>query len=339
MNKKFLIPSILFLLLLLYFLIFETRIEEKEKTKNNLFHYTMADIKKLEIEKNGKIIQLERILNDWLIKKPRELPASKSDIDSYLYEVKDLQKEQIIGENVPDLSLYGLKNPKIVLKIWLSQKKGEQLLTLHLGDQNPDQTGYYAKIENEPQVFLLENVAESTIDKDVFAFREKIIFQVKEEDISKIELSQDKEKYEFTLHGDKWIMNNPIMYSNINQEEVIRSLNSILGMRIKKFFDEDNKVNIADAGLLNPSMRIKLIDKKNKSILLEIGKEIKQDTGLYAKLKENPLIFEIDKTLLDGVIKDFKNFETKKEEEDKKVEEEKLKQKSTKQEENDVKKK
>ena len=324
-NRKIVIFTILFGILLVYFLVFEKRIKKKESKKNNIFQYVIADVKKFTIEKHDETIEVERILNDWIIKKPGGLPGSKIDIDSYLSDIKDLQKIKVIGKNITNIKPFGLNKPKIIYKIWIS----DQLLTLKLGNQNPDHSGHYAKFENQPEVLLLEPVAESTIDKELFYFRNKEIFSMNAEDAKSCLIKVDKKKYHFKYRDEKWIMELPVKFENLQEIDIRNLIGKIIDINIKKSFDNDKKNSIVSTGLISPDKNIKMIDNENKITILNIGKEIKDELQYYAKLDNKSLIFAVDKNIIDDVIQDAQKIEEEKkklDEEKKREEEERRKQ-------------
>ena len=326
-NKKIIIFSILFILLLVYFLIFEKKIEEKEIAKNNLFKYVIADVKKFTIEKSNKIIEVERVLNNWIIKKPAQIPGSKVDIDSYLQDARDLQKDKVIGKNMTNLKPYGRDAPKVIFKVHAA----DELLVLKLGDMNPDQSGYYAKIENQPEVRILETVAESTLDKELFYFRDKDIFKLNIEDIKECSIVDNGKKYLLKIKDDAWVMEMPIKFEGPEPGaiDIKDAAGSILDISIKKFFDLDNRVPDAKTGLGASKRVIKVIDNKNKIIILNIGKEIKDSIQYYARKSNEGMVFAIDKNTYDNVIADLNTIveEKKKLDQEKKKEEEERKKK------------
>ncbi len=323
-NKKLIYLTLFFIILLVYFLIFEKKIQEKESKKNNLFQYVIADVKKFEIQKQSRVIIVERVLNDWIIRKPYQLPASKIDIDAFLSDVCNLQKLEIIGKNLPDLNNFGLENPKLVFKIWL----GQELVIFNLGNQNPDKSGYYAKFSNSPDVFLIEPVCESTIDKEIFYFRDKRIFTLNIEDIKLFTFKDNNRQYTLTKENNEWAMKEPIQYSGAGVEiEIKKILNNVIDISIKKFFDNKQHISISDAGLLSPDKVIKLIDNKNQSIRFNIGKEVSGDSNqYYAKLGNKNLIFSVDKNIIDDLNKDLKKLEDEKIKKDKEKKDEKKKE-------------
>jgi len=326
-NIKPIIFTFLFILLLVYFLVFEKKIEEKDKRKNNIFTYVIADVKKFAVEKKGNLIEVERILNNWRINKPRELPGSKTDIDSYLQDVRDLQKLKTITEEPKDLKIYGLHTPKIIFKVWTTDK----LLVLNIGDQNPDQSAYYAQFEDQSEVFLLELITESTIDKDLYYFRNKEIFTLSVDDVKECLIKSDKKRYVLKKENDIWKMEKPVVFDNPQEIDIKNLIGEIIDINIQKFYDNRKEINLANTSLLSPLKIIKIIDNQNKIYILYIGKEIKDEVEYYAKLHNNKMIFAVDKNIVDNIIDDVgKIEEEKKEKEEAKKENNEKKEKHTK---------
>lgn len=295
----------IFVVLLSYFIIFELPRKEKEEEKKKIFHFVHADVNKFEITKKDSVIALERIGNKWRITKPRKLPASKLDVDAFISDVRDLYIEKIIGKNLPDLSLYGLDQPKLILKLWIGKGKKQQLLTLKVGNQNPDKSGYYSKLENSPEVVLLENFTESVIDKDLFYFRDKDVFKLKQNEIIKFKVAIAGEIYEAERKDNMWNLVKPISKPNLKDEDVNRVLLPVSDLKVKKFYDGDEKVSIALTGLISPDIKIDIIDKSRNQYILYIGKEVKNEGAYYAKREGEDLIFSIDKYIINDLKKDL----------------------------------
>ncbi len=320
-NKKLIIFTFIFALLLVYFLVFEKKIEQKEAGKNNLFKYVIADITEFAIEKTDSVIEVERILNDWKIKKPADLPGSKTDIDSFLQDVRDIQKVRVVGKNMADLKPFGLDAPIVVYKV----RAADQVLTLKLGDKNPDQSGYYAKFENQPELMVIEIGAEAVIDKELLHFRDKEIFRLDAEDIKECRITDNGKKYALE-YEDHWKMKLPIEFDEPEEIDIKEIIGNIADISVKEFFDMNKKVSAVKAGLKSSRRVITLIDNKKKEYILNIGKETEEYSRYYAGLAKKNLIFAVDKYIYDDIISDLdKLVEEKKalDEELKKKEEEK----------------
>ncbi len=313
-----------------YLLFFDNSIEESKKNKNKLFKYTLADVSKFEIQKADSVISLKRDKNDWKIIKPRQLQASKSDVEIYLQDVKDLEIKKKLGTDVPDLKPYGLDAPKFVFKVWLGNNK---LLTLNVGNQNPDKSGYYAKFENRPDLFLLDIIAESTIDKDLMYFRYKDIIDADINKIEKFTISVNNENYIFTKKDNQWNIVSPVEWSDLSDSDSVRFLTTVKDLKVKTYYDDSNKVSVSDAGLLNPQVKIVLTDTEKHEYSISIGKEVKDKSEYYARKDDEILVFGVDKYTVDNLQKDLTKLKSdieekikkKKEEEKKKAAEEKAK--------------
>ena len=322
-NKKNLYIALgAFVLLLAYVIIFGTeQTSNEKKKKKKLFNYVIADVSKFEIQRPDSVITVEREGNNWFITKPRQLPASSSDVESYLIDVKDLSIERELGKDIADLSPYGLDNPKYVLKIWLGTGKDAKLLTLKIGNQNPDKSGFYAKLENRPSLFLLETLAETTIDKQLFYFRNKDIFKVDVNNINEIIVKNDKYEYKLEKVDGNWQMKSPVVSSNIKEADSTKILTTISDLKVKSYYDGKNKVSLVDAAVLNPSVKIVLIDNNKKEYVLNIGTEVKNKSEYYGRRDDEDLIFGVDKYTIDNLQKDLLNLKKNIEEEKKKKEE------------------
>jgi len=291
----------LFVLLLAYFLIFEANRKPEEKSKNYIFHFIQANVNQFEITTAKKVIAVERLANKWRITKPRELDASKMDVDAFLSDVKSLYIQKVIGKNLPNLEEYGLSAPKIVLKLWLGSGNKKEMLTLKVGNQNLDKSGYYAKLENSPEVLLLENFTESILDKDLFYFRDKDLCKIKANDIYGIKVKLNNENYELARKENKWNLLQPISKTNLTDEEINQIITPVADLRIKNFYDEDNKIDVSDTGLISPDITIDIFDKNKKSVKLFVGKETKDKDGYYVKRDGSEVVVSIDKKIVDDL--------------------------------------
>ncbi len=309
-RKKLFILLGIFIALLAYVLIFETG--EKEEKKNPLFEFVIAEVNKFEITREKEIIEVGRKGNTWEIIKPVNLPASREDVDAFLSDVKDLEYERVIGKNLPDLKPYGLDKPKITFKIWTGSGKNQKLYTLLIGNQNPAKTGFYVKFKNRPELLLAENYTESVFSKELYYFRDKDIFKITATDIKEFEIVTRTNVYKCIKKEENWFLEKPVTNSSVKEGDVMQILTSIVDLKVRKFFDIKNKVNIIETGLLSPAIKIKLREKDtNKLYQLNIGREIKEDYTYYAKLEGDKKIISVDKYTVEDILKNLEKLKKK----------------------------
>ncbi len=328
--KNLYVAAGILVLLVIYLSLFDRSIEEKSKNKNKLFKYTLADVNKFEIQKENSVITVERKMNNWQITKPRTLRASGSDVEIYLQDVKDLEVKKKLGKDIPDLTPYGLNSPKYVLKFWLGTGKNQKLLVLKVGNQNPDKSGYYAKFENRPEVVLLDIIAESTIDKNLLYFRYKDIVDADVDSIEKFTVKFNNESYMFQKKNNVWSLISPIVWDNLSDSDSVKFLAAIKDLKVKTYYDDKETVSAADAGVLNPSMQISLIDKTQKIYNINIGKEVKGKSEYYGRNDNNGIIFGVDKSIIDNLQKDLVKLKNELMDKKKKAEEAKRKKEEAK---------
>ncbi|MBN1898048.1 MAG: DUF4340 domain-containing protein [Spirochaetes bacterium] len=302
-TRKLFITLGILVVLLAYFIIVELPRKPDEEEKDRIFQFVLADVNKFEIIKNDSIIEVERMINDWRISKPRVLSASKIDVDAYISDIKDLIIEKVVGENLPDLAVYGLDKPKLILNVFTGKGKNQKMYRLSIGNQNPDFSGFYAKLENDPRLVILENFTESIIDKDVFYFRDKDIFKVKVTDVKEIDLSLDKTRYRLQREEGPWRLTKPVIKTNLKEEQVTRILLPLSELKARKYYDGPLKVSLAQTSLLFPPITIRL--KADRSYTLTVGNEVKNEGVYYAKWTDNDLIFSIDKMIIDDLKKNM----------------------------------
>ncbi|MBU1076666.1 MAG: DUF4340 domain-containing protein [Spirochaetes bacterium] len=321
-DKKLIYLTVLFIVLLVYYLIFEKKIQKRESAKNNLFSYVIADINNFEIIKNDKVLSVSRILNKWKItsERTKEFEASKMDIDSYLSDVKQIQRLKVINENTTNLGSFGLTSPKLSFKAVISGKPR----IFHLGNKNPDNSGYYAKFADRNEIFLVDPAAESTIDKELYYFRDKSIFTYAPSDIRLFSFKDHNIEYILEYKDGKWGMSSPVVYSEADEQQIKNILNSVIDITIKNFFDGKRSVSTADAGMLSSDLAIKLIDNKNETIILKIGKNVKDaEDQYYAGSSNRDMVISVDKAIIDDI-----HINLKKLVDDKHVKDEEIKKKT-----------
>jgi hypothetical protein len=76
----------------------------------------------------------------WFMESPRKTRALAYKIDAILYDVRDMQARDYLGEKTAGLSAYGLARPRI--RITFKNKKGETLVDLSVGNRAGNKLTY-----------------------------------------------------------------------------------------------------------------------------------------------------------------------------------------------------
>ena len=100
-----------------------------------------------------KAYDFVRANDGWKLVGPKEHRVDQKSFEIFLRDLTMLPKTQTILKNPEDLSLFGLKDPEIRIRItYGSDKKSAYLL---LGSDNEAKTSTYAKVEGSNEIVLL----------------------------------------------------------------------------------------------------------------------------------------------------------------------------------------
>lgn len=185
--------SIVYLVVLLlaggYFYYFEVlKKREKEaavQQAEKVFQLKSDAIQAMEIHaRNRPPVTLSKEAH-WKIAEP--IPADVDDLvlEGVLETLVGLAKERTIAETAEDLAPYGLLEPSVRVRF----KTGDGWTDLLLGDRNPLQDAYYARVEGRPQIFLVNEGSGDSLNKGLDDLRKKSLFAFKPEEVRKLEVS------------------------------------------------------------------------------------------------------------------------------------------------------
>lgn len=147
-------------LLIVVYISYENR-ETKDQTKDeqNLPAIEVAKVDQgsiKELHYIGSDYETTYILSDgvWKQKDDLERPIDQANISSMLVTVANITANKVIAESLEDLASFGLDQPKPVLEAILTD--GSKVI-LKIGDMAPSQEGYYALVNQDNKVYLLDS--------------------------------------------------------------------------------------------------------------------------------------------------------------------------------------
>ncbi|MBI5048368.1 MAG: DUF4340 domain-containing protein, partial [Deltaproteobacteria bacterium] len=154
---------------------------EADKTVYDLrdkaaFYFEPLKIKGFEIKwLDGKSITVSHPSEGkWHITKPKNAVAGAIKVTELLYKIKDAKIKAFVDESPNDLMSYGLSIP--MLKITVIGENGKQTELL-IGEKDKKQRGVFAKRNDAPNIFSLEEDFIVSIPKSVEELEETEIEQ------------------------------------------------------------------------------------------------------------------------------------------------------------------
>lgn len=92
----------------------------------------------------------------WRCEEPPLEATDQDRVQQVVSQLTTIRVNRVLSETTAPLSVFGLAAPSYVIRL-MPQEGAEQVL--HIGDQNPQGTSYYAQIEGQQPIYLLPTYA------------------------------------------------------------------------------------------------------------------------------------------------------------------------------------
>ncbi len=309
-RKKYLIYLLILAALASYYFYFEVyRKGEQEKAalaKKKVFEVDAGKIDKIVLVHKGDAeIVLNREGNDnWTIEQPLKVNADRMEVDELIGYLNKIERQMSISEKSDDLKQYGLVKPSLTIRF----QTGAETEQISFGDKNLVSNDYYAKVKDQPEIFVTAAPTYDVLNKDVFKLRNKAIFSMQYQEVDGIDLEKDdfravldkepKKESSWKLRGSEDV--------HINPEAVKDIARQFVWLRATAF-DQENDDNLQKYGLDKPRAAITL-KKGDKQEKLLIGSKY-ADGKTYAKKVGRPGVFSIEERYTDLIPNELKHLE------------------------------
>lgn len=150
----------------------EQALEEEEDTSISLNEIEESDIKEMHISNNSWDFTLVNEDEIWSLKGEEAFPLDQDAASTLANKMASLTATKQVMEDAEDLSDYGLDSPEITVTI---TKADDSVLTLKIGNQLAIDSGYYATLDDDNAVYVVEALVRNTFVKgksDLMAFEE-----------------------------------------------------------------------------------------------------------------------------------------------------------------------
>ncbi|MEE9557869.1 MAG: DUF4340 domain-containing protein, partial [Candidatus Brocadiales bacterium] len=247
-------------------------------------------VKKLEIDRADTQLVLERVdLRHWAMKKPLELKADASEVDSILAELEFLTKigtvETEKGKAL-NLADYGLEKPKITASYWTGSADKH---TFYVGEKRSGGNDVYMRLDGSEEVYMVSGALLEKLSKTLNDLRSKDVLDIDPNAIDRVVLTYGSgEIIECAKSGADWRVVRPVADKGDNEKiiQLIYNLNALV-VNKENFITDDPK-NIPAFGLENPQIIVTAYQKgAAQSVLLGHMR----DDKVYAKRQDGNAVF------------------------------------------------
>jgi hypothetical protein len=266
-----------------------------------------GDIASIVIKKkDGEEVALAKDgAGKWEITGPKRAAADQDAVSSMLSTLSSLSSDRLIEEKASNLGQYGLSEPTLQVSVTGKGAKTQELL---VGDDTPTGGGAYANLEGDPRVFSIASYTKSSLDKSAKDLRDKRLFTVESEKISRVELITKKQDIEFGRNKDGWqiLKPKPLRADAFRVEELVRNLKDAK-MDVSAS-DADEKKAASAFATGSPMATAKVTDESGTQEL----QVRKSKDGYYAKSSAVEGVYKVSDELAQVLNKSLDDFRNKK---------------------------
>jgi hypothetical protein len=131
--------------------------------------FSMDQVAKLKIERPTDPLTLVKSENNnWSLEAPKKDPVAQETVTQYLRALRDLKTTRFVEDDAKDMKRFGLHQPS--LRISLETKEGKNF-GLAIGGKTGSE--YYARREDSPALYAIDESTYRQIDKSIIDFTKK----------------------------------------------------------------------------------------------------------------------------------------------------------------------
>jgi Domain of unknown function (DUF4340) len=269
--------------------------------RDRVFAVEASAIEEISVKsESGERTTLRKSGDDWQMVEPVATTPDSAEVSGLTTNLANLEVQEVIDENPADLDEYGLATPRVELTF----KSGGQERRLLVGRKTPPGTDLYAKLADQPRVFLISSYLDSTFNKNTFDLRDKKVLKIEGDNVDALAISTPERTLRFTKAGGEWRLSAPI--DARADSNAVNGIVSRLNTLQMKSIAEAEPEALADFGLDKPAATVQIGSGSSQATLL-IGKSA-GDGVVFAKDHSKPAVVTIESTLLDEIKKEPGSF-------------------------------
>ena len=219
-------------------------------------------------------------------------------LNSLLNQLSILIASNKAGDNIEDLSQYGLDNPATVAVI--TEKNGNKTV-VSIGNKTALDTEYYANVNGGKTVYILQSSACNLMFEKLDYFRNTVLFEIDQNNIKTLNFAKRnassltfvKNEVEDTSTPNNafaaYSMVSPYQW-DAEVTKVTELINTILSIQIAEYVD-DNPKDLSKYGLKNYYAKITVTEKDGKKIEITIGNSV--DDNYYIKVSGKKGVYAV----------------------------------------------
>lgn len=291
--------------LLGYIYFVDARREPDDDREQAFASVTADDIEEVRITSaDGATSRLTKTDGAWRLVEPVQAEADESEISSITSSLASVDIQRVVDENATDLKQYGL-DPARIEVAFRSRGSAEERRLL-IGEKTPTGGDLYARLPDQPRVFLVSSFLDSTFNKDTFALRDKSVLKIERDAVDAVEIVTTDRTIRLTKSGTEWRLAQPIAV-RADFAAVEGSLERLSSARMQGIVAPEGG-DLKKYRLDPPIATFTAVSGSSRASLL-LGET--ENALIYAKDASRPMVFTVAPTLYTDLIRDVPEYRRK----------------------------
>ncbi len=268
-------------------------------TREKVFTLSPGSIEEVEITHAGKeTTKVVRQDATWMVTAPGQAEADTVEISTVVSSLESLEQTRVVSESPESATPFGLEPARITVAFKVSGETAPRRLMI--GNKTPTGGDLYARVEGSPRILLIGGHLEDTFDKTPFELREKSVLKFSRDAADALTIDAGTTRVALAKSGADWRLTSPL-----NARADFAAVDGIVGRlfqaRMASLVSPDGTNNLKDYGLDKPQAVVSLGSGSSKAELA-IG-AADGDANVFARDLSRPMIFTVEKALLDELRK------------------------------------
>lgn len=233
----------------------------KDLRDKTILSFGDPEVRKIEIQGEGKNIVLVQQDGTWRLEQPRATAADAATVRSFLSSLRSLRAVDFPAEAAADPAAFGLAEPRLRITLRVGEEAAER--TLLVGASN-DKKEMYVQRAGQPTVYAVSDWTYRDLDKSADDFRDKTIFTFVPADVTGLSIIGPDGVVKLSRADDKeWRLDG--VDGKVSPAAVQQYLDEV--REVKGFsVAADQQTDLAALGLNPPSLTISLTGAEGKPL-------------------------------------------------------------------------
>jgi hypothetical protein len=272
-----------------------------------VFEFESDDITTVTVTaENGDRTVVDKADARWRLVEPFEGNVDVTAVVGLTSSLATLEMQRVVAEpeDALDLATFGLAEPRVAVGVATSTGVDTNLL---IGARTPTGGDVYATVAGSNRVFLLSGYLDDALNQTTFDLRDKAILDFTNDEVAGLAITGDDVMVELRKADNRWALTNPIAaHADTGTTDGLigrLSTGQIASVEAERTDD------LTPFGLAPPRLNVEVRLTGSTATLL-VGSPAGPGR-IYARDAARDLVFTIDETLVDDLVRDADGYRRK----------------------------